>query len=132
MGARYRPALPRLRRRQEPRPLLGRGPGRQWLQRLRPRLPRPRPFGRPIHRHTPPDAPKSARGVVAQNHTTGPGQWAFRNALLPVASVQLGADLARVSPAEQIKALWPRPILVLGDPASRDAVYGRSFDLFQS
>ena len=70
--------------------------------------------------------------TVAQQHTVRPGQWAFMNAVMPVASVQVGTDLLRVSPAEALKALWPRPILVLGDPMSRDPVYGRSFELFQS
>lgn len=70
--------------------------------------------------------------TVAMQHTVRPGQWAFMNAVLPVASAQLGADLLTVSPSNSLKALWPRPILVLGDPKSRDPVYGRSFDLFES
>jgi len=70
--------------------------------------------------------------TVAAEHTVRPGRWAFMNAVLPVASAQLGADLLHVSPAAALGAFWPRPILVLGDPKSRDPLYGRSFDLYES
>jgi alpha-beta hydrolase superfamily lysophospholipase len=70
--------------------------------------------------------------MVAEQHTIRAGQWAFMNAILPVASAQLGTDLMRFSPASALKSLWPRPILVIGDPTSRDPIYGRSFELFQS
>ncbi|HSZ57191.1 MAG TPA: alpha/beta fold hydrolase [Tepidisphaeraceae bacterium] len=70
--------------------------------------------------------------TVAEQHTIRPGQWAFMNAIVPFASAQLGFDLNGVSPAQALRALWPRPILVIGDPLSRDAIYGRSYELFQS
>jgi alpha-beta hydrolase superfamily lysophospholipase len=69
--------------------------------------------------------------TVAEQHTIRPGQWALMNAIVPFASAQLGFDLNQVSPAQALKALWPRPILVIGDPLSRDAVYGRSYELFR-
>ncbi|HXE54901.1 MAG TPA: alpha/beta hydrolase [Tepidisphaeraceae bacterium] len=68
---------------------------------------------------------------VARQHAVKLGQWAFSEAVIPMASVQLGSDLNRVSPARALRALWPRPILILGDPTSRDPVYGRSFDLYE-
>jgi len=85
-----------------------------------------------IAAYNPYDNLGSVLQTVAQQHTIRPGQWAFLNAVMPVASAQVGTDLLRVSPAEALKALWPRPILVIGDPMSRDPVYGRSFELFQS
>jgi alpha-beta hydrolase superfamily lysophospholipase len=85
-----------------------------------------------IAAYNPYDNLGSVLQTVAQQHTVRPGQWAFLNAVVPVASAQVGTDLLQVSPAHALKALWPRPILVLGDPMSRDPVYGRSFELFQS
>jgi alpha-beta hydrolase superfamily lysophospholipase len=70
--------------------------------------------------------------TIAEQHTISSGQWAFMNAIVPFASAQLGSDLARVSPARALQALWPRPILVLGDPLSHDPVYGRSFELYRT
>jgi len=69
---------------------------------------------------------------VADHHVVSAGQWAIKHAILPVASAQLGSDLARVRPAAALRSLWPRPLLILGDPLSRDPSGGRSFDLFQS
>lgn len=69
---------------------------------------------------------------VAEEHAIRPAQWAFDHAIVPVASAQLGLSLSDVSPARALSALWPRPILILGDPTSRDPIYGRSFELFQS
>ena len=68
---------------------------------------------------------------VVQTRAIRPAQWTFAHAILPLASAQLGADLRRVLPERAVQQLWPRPLLVIGDPLSRDAARGRSFDVFQ-
>lgn len=84
-----------------------------------------------IAAYNPYDDLRAVIGQLASQHTIRAGQWAFSHAVLPVASAQLGSDLAELSPGRALRALWPRPILVIGDPTSRDPVYGRSFELYQ-
>ena len=61
---------------------------------------------------------------VASEHTIGPAHWALRRVILPIASAQVGCDLSRVSPRLAVQKLWPRPLLVIGNPTS-GAVGGR-------
>jgi uncharacterized protein len=43
----------------------------------------------------------------------GPLAWFVEHLGLPFAGYQVGADLAHFSPAAEIKAIWPRPVLVI-------------------
>ena len=70
--------------------------------------------------------------AVAQRHTVRFGHWVFAHLVMPIGSAQVGMDLARLSPARAVRSLWPRPILVLGNPLSRDVLTGRSFNVYQS
>lgn len=55
---------------------------------------------------------------LASEHTIGPAHWALRRIILPIASAQVGCDLSRVSPRLAVQKLWPRPLLVIGNPTS--------------
>ena len=50
---------------------------------------------------------------------------------MPMASAQIGQSLARLSPVHAASGLWPRPILVIGNGASR-GIGGRSaYDFYR-
>jgi alpha-beta hydrolase superfamily lysophospholipase len=68
---------------------------------------------------------------LAARHTIAPAHWTLRNVILPVASAQVGCDLSRVSPRIAVRKLWPRPLLVIGNPASSRVGGKGSYDLFQ-
>jgi alpha-beta hydrolase superfamily lysophospholipase len=68
---------------------------------------------------------------VSAHRMLGPTRWFVRHCVVPFASAQIGSNLAALSPATAVRALWPRPILVLGNPISRDAEMGRSYELFR-
>ena len=55
----------------------------------------------------------STLATIAQNYIPPPLGWLVRHVGLPLASVQVGADLSSFSPANDVKALWPRPIFVV-------------------
>ena len=68
---------------------------------------------------------------VAVRHTIPVAQWALRHVIVPVASAQVGADLGHVSPGRAVQALWPRPLLVIGNPTDGRVGGKDSFDLYQ-
>lgn len=68
---------------------------------------------------------------VASQHVIRAGQWALRHVIIPVASAEVGCDLSEVSPRLAIRMLWPRPLLVIGNPTSPQVGGKGSFDLFQ-
>ncbi len=55
----------------------------------------------------------STLDTIIQNYIPPPISWLVRHIGLPLASIQVGADLSSFSPATEVKALWPRPILVI-------------------
>ena len=67
----------------------------------------------------------------AQRYSVRAGQWVLRRLVVPLASAQLGADLAHFSPATAAQKLWPRPLLVIGNPMSRGIIQDRGFDLYE-
>jgi alpha-beta hydrolase superfamily lysophospholipase len=69
--------------------------------------------------------------ALAADRTIAPAHWALRNMILPVASAQVGCDLSRVSPRQAVRMLWPRPLLVIGNPVSPRVGGKGSYDLFQ-
>ncbi|HSU65945.1 MAG TPA: alpha/beta hydrolase [Tepidisphaeraceae bacterium] len=69
---------------------------------------------------------------VAADHTIQVGRWALTHLIVPVASVQLGKNLRRVSPDTAVRMLWPRPILVLGNSTAHHVPLRGSFELFRS
>lgn len=68
---------------------------------------------------------------VLRVHTIAPGRWAATHLALPLASAQLGINLARFSPAAEAQKLWPRPLLVIGNPRTRRFGAERSYELFR-
>jgi pimeloyl-ACP methyl ester carboxylesterase len=68
---------------------------------------------------------------VARQRSIPAGRWAFEHMVLPVASMQIGSDLAGVSPAKAVMSLWPRPILVLGNPMTRQVGGDRSYEFYR-
>jgi fermentation-respiration switch protein FrsA (DUF1100 family) len=50
---------------------------------------------------------------ITQDYLPPPLGWLVQHIGLPLASVQTGADLQAFAPAQAVKALWPRPILVI-------------------
>jgi fermentation-respiration switch protein FrsA (DUF1100 family) len=52
-------------------------------------------------------------GVMVDQFVPLPFSWFVKHVGLPLAGVQVGADLTSFAPAEQIKAIWPRPVLVI-------------------
>jgi len=66
-----------------------------------------------------------------QSRTIAPGRWTATHLVLAMASFQLGADLASFSPARQVQALWPRPLLVIGNPRAQRFGCERSYELFR-
>ena len=68
--------------------------------------------------------------AVADPHTVAAGKWGLMHLAVPLASAQIGADLGHFIPARAAQALWPRPLLVLGNPRSPLPAYDRSYDLF--
>jgi len=70
--------------------------------------------------------------VLAAEHTIPAAHWALRHVILPVASAQIGCDLSRVSPRVAVRMLWPRPLLVIGNPTSSVVGGKGSYDLYQS
>lgn len=68
---------------------------------------------------------------VASEHTIGPAHWALRRVILPMASAQVGCDLSRVSPRLAVQKLWPRPLLVIGNPTSPQVGGKGSYSLFE-
>jgi pimeloyl-ACP methyl ester carboxylesterase len=69
---------------------------------------------------------------VAAEHTIAAGPWVLKHIIVPVASIQLGANLSTVDPAIQVQRLWPRPILVLGNPSTRRPGGAGSYELFRN
>jgi pimeloyl-ACP methyl ester carboxylesterase len=68
---------------------------------------------------------------VLRAHTIAPGRWAATHLALPLASAQLGVDLARFSPDQKVQKLWPRPLLVIGNPRTNRFGCERSYELFR-
>jgi len=58
--------------------------------------------------------------TVATTRFLPPLSWFADRVALPLASAQVGADLLHLSPADSIKKLWPRPVLVIH--GSKDGV----------
>jgi fermentation-respiration switch protein FrsA (DUF1100 family) len=59
------------------------------------------------------DSLDSTLETIAGNYLPSPLSWLVRHVGLPLASAQVGSDLSSFSPANDVKALWPRPILVI-------------------
>jgi fermentation-respiration switch protein FrsA (DUF1100 family) len=51
--------------------------------------------------------------ALTQQYIPGPLGWCVNHIGLTLASCQVGTDLAAFSPEDQIKAIWPRPVLVI-------------------
>ena len=68
---------------------------------------------------------------VLQAHTVAPGRWMVTHLALPLASVQIGVDLSTFSPARAAQAVWPRPLLVVGNPSARRFGCERSYELYR-
>jgi pimeloyl-ACP methyl ester carboxylesterase len=84
-----------------------------------------------IAAYNPYDAVADVVNEVARHHTIPVGQWALRHVIVPVASAQVGTDLARASTGLAVRSLWPRPLLVIGNPAGGFVGGADSFDLYQ-
>ena len=69
--------------------------------------------------------------ALASEHTIPAAHWALGHVILPVASAQIGCDLSQVSPRTAVRLLWPRPLLVIGNPTSSMPGGKGSYDLFQ-
>jgi pimeloyl-ACP methyl ester carboxylesterase len=69
---------------------------------------------------------------VAARHMMSLSRWVLEHVIVPVASALMGSDLGRLCPSLSVRALWPRPILVLGDPTSHSPVGEGSFELFRN
>ncbi len=50
---------------------------------------------------------------LSDQFVPAPLSWFVRHLGLPLAGVQVGSNLQAFSPAEQIKAVWPRPVLII-------------------
>jgi alpha-beta hydrolase superfamily lysophospholipase len=59
---------------------------------------------------------------VARNRFPQPIGWAINQFALPMASAQVGANLADFAPAELVLHVWPRPILIIH--GTRDPIIG--------
>lgn len=70
--------------------------------------------------------------TAAANHKARFAHWAFIRLVLPVASAQIGANLAHLSPVSAAQSLWPRPILVLTSPDRRDPAAGRALNFHEN
>lgn len=68
---------------------------------------------------------------ASAHRTMGPGQWLIMNTILPLASAQIGTNLHDQSAVVALKALWPRPILILGDRMTHEPGAAQSFDVYQ-
>jgi fermentation-respiration switch protein FrsA (DUF1100 family) len=84
-----------------------------------------------IAAYNPYDALSSVVNEVARRHTIPVGQWALRHVVVPIASAQLGTDLAHASSGIAVRSLWPRPLLVIGNPKGAFVGGADSFDLYQ-
>lgn len=84
-----------------------------------------------IAAYNPYDAVADVVNEVARHHTIPVGQWALRHVIVPVASAQLGADLTHASTGMAVRSLWPRPLLVIGNPTGGFVGGADSFDLYQ-
>lgn len=94
----------------------------------------PSPEGRAIDAiaaYNPYDSLKAVCDDVLRVHAIAPGRWAAAHLALPLASAQVGADLATFSPALAAQELWPRPLLVIGNPLTNRAGDERSYELFR-
>jgi len=58
-------------------------------------------------------------GGLAEHYFVPPLDWLAVHAGLPIASAHVGRRLDRFAPADEVKALWPRPILVVHGKADR-------------
>jgi alpha-beta hydrolase superfamily lysophospholipase len=56
---------------------------------------------------------------LAHHYFVPPLDWLALHAGLPIASAHVGRRLDRFAPAEEVKALWPRPILVVHGKGDR-------------
>jgi fermentation-respiration switch protein FrsA (DUF1100 family) len=56
---------------------------------------------------------------LAHRYFVPPLDWLAIHAGLPIASAHAGRRLDRFAPAEEVKALWPRPILVIHGKGDR-------------
>lgn len=84
-----------------------------------------------IAAYNPYDAISEVVNEVARHHTIPVGQWALRHVIVPVASAQVGTDLTHAASGVAVRALWPRPLLVIGNPTGRFVGGADSFDLYQ-
>jgi fermentation-respiration switch protein FrsA (DUF1100 family) len=51
--------------------------------------------------------------AIVDRYIPEPMNWCVRHIGLPLASLQVGTNLAAFVPGESVKSLWPRPILVI-------------------
>jgi hypothetical protein len=84
-----------------------------------------------IAAYNPYDSLKTVCDDVLRVHAIAPGQWAARHLALPLASAQMGVDLSDFSPSLAARKVWPRPLLVIGNPLTSRLGGERSYELFR-
>ena len=84
-----------------------------------------------IAAYSPYDDLQTVIGDALQSRTIAPGRWTALHLMLPMASAQLGTNLSSFSPSHEVQALWPRPLLVLGNPKAQRIGRERSYELFR-
>jgi fermentation-respiration switch protein FrsA (DUF1100 family) len=61
-----------------------------------------------------------------------PLSWCVERVGLPCASAQVGSDLSKFSPGEEIKAVWPRPVLIIHGMDDEYIPFEEGESLYQS
>ena len=85
-----------------------------------------------IAAYNPYDSLSELMDEAARQRTTETARWVLRTAIVPAASLQIGSNLAHLSPAQAVQSLWPRPILVLGSSTTRQVPGRGTYELFDS
>lgn len=74
---------------------------------------------------------ESLVGGLAERYFVPPLDWLAVHVGLPVASAHAGRRLDRFAPADEVKALWPRPILIIHGKSDRIIHFDHGQDLLR-
>jgi uncharacterized protein len=78
------------------------------------------------------DSVQAEMEYVARDRFIAPLRWVVDRFGLPMASAQVGADLLHFAPAELVRDLWPRPIMVVHGMNDNIIDFNRGVHLFNS
>jgi fermentation-respiration switch protein FrsA (DUF1100 family) len=69
---------------------------------------------------------------IAQEYTDPPWGWLLEHVALPIASAHAGVNLMAFSPAQDVRSIWPRPILFIHAIQDSQVPFSRGRALYEA